>query len=98
MASLLEQIVQKNAIDRALMIKNDRMGRVARPRENVAKKNITNIDEELLKEYQERTPQSFEYTDKNGEKKISNKIENTFRKSGTICDICDIRLFVSRDD
>jgi hypothetical protein len=69
MASLLEQIVQKNAIDRALMIKNDRMGRVARPRENVAKKNMTGIDEELLKEYQERTPQSFEYIDKNGEKK-----------------------------
>jgi hypothetical protein len=66
MASLLEQIVQKNAIDRKLMIKNDRMGRVARPRENVAKKNMTGIDEELLKEYQERTPQTFEYTDEKG--------------------------------
>ena len=66
MASLLEQIVQKNAIDRALMIKNDRIGRVARPRENVVKKNMTGIDEELLKEYQQRTPQTFEYTDEKG--------------------------------
>jgi hypothetical protein len=64
------RIAELNKIDNALMIKNDRMGRNARPRLNVVKKNITGVDEELLKEYQQIKPQTFEYTDeKTGETK-----------------------------
>ena len=57
------RIAELNKIDNALMIKNDRMGRNARPRLNTVKKNITGVDDELLKEYQQVKPQTFEYTD-----------------------------------
>jgi hypothetical protein len=57
------RIAELNKIDNALLIKNDRMGRNARPRLNVVKKNITGVDDELLKEYQQVKPQTFEYTD-----------------------------------
>ena len=67
--SLNQRIVEQNAIDRALLIKNDRVGRNARPRVNKVKKNLTGVDEELLKDYQQAHPQSFEYIDEQGNTK-----------------------------
>jgi hypothetical protein len=61
--SQIDRIAEQNRIDTALFIKNDRMGRNARPRVNVVKKNITGIDEELLKEYQQIKPNTYEFTD-----------------------------------
>lgn len=66
---LTQRILDQNKIDNALLIKNDRIGKTARPRVNVVKKNLTGVDEELLKEYQQIKPQSFEYVDANGETK-----------------------------
>jgi hypothetical protein len=66
---LAQRILDQNKIDNALLIKNDRVGRTARPRVNTVKKNLTGIDEELLKEYQQIKPNSFEYVDANGETK-----------------------------
>jgi hypothetical protein len=65
----VQSIVDQNAIDRALLIKNERIGQNARPRVNKPKKNMTGIDEEILKEYQQSKPQSFEYTDEEGNTK-----------------------------
>jgi len=64
-----QRILDQNKIDNALLLKNDRMGRNARPRVNVVKKNLTGVDEEILKEYQQMKPNSFEYVDANGETK-----------------------------
>lgn len=64
-----QRILDQNRIDTALLIKNDRIGKTARPRVNVVKKNITGVDEELLKEYQQMKPQSYEYIDESGDKK-----------------------------
>lgn len=66
---LTQRIADQSKIDRALLIKNDRIGRNARPRVNVVKKNLTGVDEELLKEYQQIKPQQYEYIDEFGETK-----------------------------
>jgi len=57
------KVAEQNRIDTALLIKNDRMGRNARPRVNTVKKNLTGIDEELLKEYQQVKPNTYEFID-----------------------------------
>ena len=69
MTSQIDKIAEQNRIDRQLWIKNDRVGRSARPRQNYVKKPMTGLDEELVKEYQAQHPQSFEYVDENGETK-----------------------------
>ena len=69
LSSSIQKIVEQNNIDRALLIKNDRIGQTARPRINRVKKNMTGVDEDILKEYQSEHPQSFEYIDELGETK-----------------------------
>ena len=68
---LSQRILDQNRIDTALLIKNDRIGRSARKPVNFVKKPMSKIDEDLLKEYQEAKPPSFEYVSDTGEVKYS---------------------------
>jgi hypothetical protein len=68
---LSQRILDQNRIDTALLIKNDRIGKSARKSVNFVKKPMSKIDEDLLREYQEAKPPSFEYVSETGETKYS---------------------------
>lgn len=67
---LTQRIADQNRIDTALLMKNDRIGKNSRPRVNVVKKNLTGVDEEILKEYEQITPQTYEFVDEAGQTKF----------------------------
>jgi hypothetical protein len=68
---LSQRILDQNRIDTALLIKNDRIGKSARKSVNFVKKPMSKIDEDLLREYQQAKPPSFEYVSETGETKYS---------------------------
>ena len=68
--SLQERISAQSKLDTDLMVQNNRIGISARKQEN---NNIVlpfnQVDEELLREYNQQFPTGFEFTDDNGDKK-----------------------------
>lgn len=68
--SLQEKISAQSKLDTNLLLQNDRIGKVARRQENKVL-TFNQVDEELLREYNEQFPTSFEYVDETtGEKKF----------------------------
>ena len=68
--SLQERISAQSKLDTNLLLQNDRIGKAARRQENKVL-TFNQVDEELLREYNEQFPTSFEYVDETtGEKKF----------------------------
>ena len=67
--SLQERISAQSKIDNALLIQNDRIGKASQIQENKVL-SFKPVDEELLREYNEQFPKSFEYIDNTGQKKF----------------------------
>lgn len=68
--SLQEKISAQSKLDTNLLLQNDRIGRAARRQENRVL-TFNQVDEELLREYNQQFPTSFEYVDETtGEKKF----------------------------
>ena len=67
--SLQERISAQSKLDTNLLLQNDRIGKAARRQENKVL-TFNQVDEELLREYNQQFPTSFEYIDETtGEKK-----------------------------
>ena len=68
--SLQERISAQSKLDTNLLLQNDRIGKAARRQENKVL-TFNQVDEELLREYNQQFPTSFEYIDETtGEKKF----------------------------
>ena len=68
--SLQERILAQSKLDADLLLQNDRIGRNARKQENTVL-SFKQVDEELLREYNEEFPKKFEFTDEVGDKKYA---------------------------
>ena len=67
--SLQERISAQSKLDTNLLLQNDRIGKASRRQENKVL-TFNQVDEELLREYNQQFPTSFEYIDETtGEKK-----------------------------
>ena len=68
--SLQERISAQSKLDTNLLLQNDRISKASRRQENKVL-TFNQVDEELLREYNEQFPTSFEYVDETtGEKKF----------------------------
>lgn len=66
--SLIERIAQQGRLETQMLIQNDRIGKACRREQNVVRP-FNKIDEELLNEYNQQFPSSFEYQDEEGNRK-----------------------------
>ena len=67
--SLQDRISAQSKLDTDLLLQNDRIGKASRKQENKVLA-FKQVDEDLLREYNEQFPTGFEYTDDLGNKKF----------------------------
>jgi len=66
--SLQERITEQSRLDTNLLLLNDRIGKASQKQENKVLE-FKQVDEDLLREYNEQFSKGFEYTDQFGDKK-----------------------------